>query len=189
MIDFFLVLGIGLGVVFGVVIFTVVFFKLGGWPEFWYRVNDVQYFVEGVIEEDGTTGRNILKSEIIKGTPPMYSSHGKKRTIDPENTARYHGRPYWIYNIDDFNPIPIFHWERGPIISAGEVEAAFERKALQDMHDVGKKNSLSFILILIVIVGIAAIVIAGVSAYYSYNAFCALNPHACGTAPTVPKIS
>ena len=181
--DFLLILGIGFAFVFGIVIFTIVFFKLGGWPEFWYRVNDIPYFVEGIIKEDASTFKHIHKSEIIKGDPPMYSSHGNKRGTSSTNTLRYHGRPYWIYLADELNPVRMLD-QSAPRISSSEVQAAFERKALADMHGIGQKG-FPPILIFILVVGVIAIMVAGISAYFSYNAFCALNPHACGSVPGV----
>lgn len=168
-------------------ILTVLWYKLGGWPEIWYRARGIPYFMHGIIEPDGTPSHQILKVEIIKGeNPPMYKDRGKSWAIDNENALRYHGRPYYINNFDDFLPIPMLHWERGPIkIDPKEINDAWDRSALRDMHGIGLKRPVPPILIFILAIAVIGILASAVAAYYSYNAFCGINPHACGQGPPI----
>jgi len=157
-----------------------VFQRLGGWPEAWYRISRVDYFSAVFFQPDGTPDRRVMPvSEIKSRSHPQFIYGKKSYTINEENTARINGRPAWYFNQDDYNAIPIKHWNTGPKISPGLVYAAWQNKSLEEMHGIGrKKSNLPFLLV--ALFAFLMIIMLTVAAYYSYNSYCAVAPTHCG---------
>ena len=164
-----------------------VFQRLGGWPEAWYRISRVDYFSAVFFEPDGTPDRQVMPSvRLTTHSHPQFTvGKGKDAltyTINEENTARINGRPAWYFNKDDFNAIPIRHWNMGPKISPGVVYAAWQNKSLQEMHGIGqKKSNMPFILF--ALFAFLVVILLVTAAYYSYNSYCAVSPSSCGNLP------
>ena len=160
-----------------------VFQRLGGWPEAWYRISRVDYFSAVFFEPDGTPNRKVMPTTRIKThSHPQFTVEKGTFTINEENTARINGRPAWYFNPDDYNAIPIRHWNAGPKISTGVVYAAWQNKSLQEMHGIGqKKSNMPFILF--ALFGLLVVILLVTAAYYSYNSYCAVSPSSCGNLP------
>jgi len=154
--------------------------RLGGWPEAWYRISRVDYFSAVMFGPDGTPNRHVKPMSDIKTHSMSQFQLGKKLyTINEENAARINGRPAWYFNQDDYNAIPIKHWNTGPKISPGLVYAAWQNKSLEEMHGIGRKrNNLPFLLV--ALFAFLVIIMLTVAVYYSYNSYCAVAPTHCG---------
>ncbi len=161
-----------------------VFQRLGGWPEAWYRITRVDYFSAVFFQPDGTPDRRVMPStEITTHSHPQFTVGKDTYTINEENAARINGRPAWYFNRDDYNAIPIRHWNKGPKISPALVYAAWQNKSLQEMHGIGqKKSNLPFILV--ALFAFLIVILLVTAAYYSYNSYCAVAPQNCGSVPS-----
>ena len=166
--------------IFPPAIFLLIWRRLGGWPEAWYRIKRIPYFVQVVFGPDGTPDRYVHAQSIIRRhSPPMFEFSGKLWGVDEENQARDTGRPCYYYNFDDLSPIPILHWKKGTKIDPALVRAAFKNDTIERMHVLGQKHSRSpWLLVGLAIV--VLVVVAVIGAYYSYNTFCAVTPEKCG---------
>ena len=166
------------------VIFAIVWRRLGGWPEAYYRIKRISYFTQKVIMADGSVTRFVHKMRIIRHqSPPSFDFSGRTWSVDAENQLRDNGRPSWVYNHDDLRPVPVLNWGEGKAhidskISPGLVFNAFHDKAIEEMHGLGQPKPKNIGLLLLVLIGIG-ILIAGVGLYYQYNVFCGLNPARC----------
>lgn len=88
---------------------VVVFVRLGGWPEGYYRITKQRYFGFVIYDPDGTPIRRVKKmKDIIIKSPPHFESFKKTFYVHSPNAERFHGRPQWRYTADNSLPIPMF---------------------------------------------------------------------------------
>ncbi len=87
----------------------VVFVRLGGWPEGYYRIFKIRYFGFVVYDPDGTPIRRVKKMSKVKvKSPPHFEWNKKTFYLHNPNAERFHGRPQWRYTPDNSLPIPMF---------------------------------------------------------------------------------
>jgi hypothetical protein len=152
--------------------------RLGGWPEAWYRITHKPYFVAHIFGASGASERYVLPWDAIEHhSPAQFDLHGKKWTIDEDNTMRDTGRPAWYFVHGDTRALPIRHWQDESKISPQVLYQAWKNKALQEMHGLGQKQPNWFLYAVLIV--IVMIILVSVSAYYSYNAYCAVSK-SCG---------
>src|SRR2546429_5167290 len=155
--------------------------KLGGPLEAYYRLSRIPYFAMTVFMPDGSEAFAVLRWTLIqKHSPPSFSYNGKMRQIDNKNMGRHHGRPKWFYNYDDLTALPILHWNEGNKIDPSLIDGAWNNKFLEDVSRLGQKSSPLLALLFIVLsAAVLALVIAGVSTYFSHDVLCAVKPASC----------
>ena len=159
-------------------VFVIVWNKLGGWPEAHYRIWGVSWFRQVIFEEDGTAASHIIKTEKIHHSLPSFDNAGSNWTIDTENDARYHGRPSRYFNRGDSRQIPIKTWTKpGDRWDPELLKTAYDDDSIERARTIGRK--LPFPVIWIFAVAVIACVVAGVAAYYSHDTYCALKPLNC----------
>jgi len=167
---------------FVLVIFTLIWKRLGGWPEAWYRIWRTSYFTFHPFGPDRSEGRFVLKMSDIntKTNPPSFTFGEKVWHVNDDAMGRDTGRPAWYYHFEDTEPLPIFAWKKGSKLDPAMIAAAYENDCIERVHRIGRGRSVGmvfWVLLLVVIV----IVIVAISAYYNYNTFCAVTPEKCGT--------
>jgi len=166
------------------IVFSIIWRKLGGWPEAWYRIKRIPYFTQKVIMADGSVRRFVHKMILIRHqSPATFDFSDRTWSVDYENQTRDNGRPSWVYNHDDLRPIPILNWGEGKDhleskISPGLIFSAFHDGTIQQMHGLGQPKPRSIGLLLVLLIGLG-IMLAAASLYFNYNVFCGLNPAKC----------
>jgi hypothetical protein len=159
----------------------LIVYKLGGPREAKFRIFGIAYFAMTVFMPDGSEVFQILPYNLIqRHSPPSFSYNGKMRYIDNRNMGRHRGRPKWFYNWDDSTPLPIMHWNDGTKIDASLIDGAWNNKFLEDLSRLGQKGSPMFaLLVVIVVVAVLALVVSGITAYFSHDVLCAIKPGSC----------
>ncbi len=163
---------------------------LGGWPEAWYRISKVSYFVAWFIDPNKEPRREIYKfDDITEESPAGFDREGGGRHfIDEKGPAGLssNGRLAMIFKWDEAEPIPVLDFKKGrdgwdPQV----IRKAFSTKIAKDMHRVGEEpptrlsgRNFTIVLVLAIVVTLGL-----VAAYYSYNTYCALAPARCGLFP------
>jgi hypothetical protein len=170
-----------------IVLFAIIWRKLGGWPEAWWRIRRKHYFLAHVFDASGEDNRYpILMSAIEHKSQAGFDLNGKRRLVDEDDMARDTGRPSLYYNYDDMRPIPIFRWEKGgKKWDPSLVGAAYENKSIEDMHRIGGRRMSQFQLIVLVLL-VVIFLVAAAGVYFAYNDYCALTPARCGGS--IPRI-
>lgn len=140
----------------------IIFVKLGGWPEAFYRIFRVRYFAHIHYDPDREALRYLTRATEIKTHSPSYFDwKGARWYIDSLNTERYHGRPQWRYIGNNAFPVPAFTMTRQSV-DAEAIRKAFNSKQLQDYLHARERGAVkeeSHFLRNIAIVGLAAIFI------------------------------
>ena len=165
---------------FAFFIYRMIWNRLGGSPEAWYRIRKIPYFFHYTFGEDHSYDRCVHPWSIVEHhSPAMFTCKRGKYVVQDGAMARERGKPALYYNVNEAEPIQIFSWKKGGQIDPALVQSAFENKTVEEMHRLGQGTDMRPWLILGIGL-IIAIVVAGVAAYYGYDAHCALKPAACG---------
>lgn len=158
-------------------IFFRVWYSLGGWPEAWYRLRRVDYFVQFIREASGKITRHVHKwDKIRRNSPAMFSFKGGDWLVDEDLQSRSNGRPAWFYNYNDARPIPmgVDKLRCDPVL----IQKGFRNKTIGDIHRTGEdkkpKDKLWLAIILIALVGMTIY-----SVYLGYNIYCGQAPARC----------
>jgi len=143
------------------------------------------------IAPDGNALRVPLKMKMVKShSIPMYTYKGKAWfTGGPNQTARVYGAPNWVYAYNDAAPLALTpgqykdgKWTSVEPFDPTVINSAFENKSIEAFNHLNAKQSkFSWGMMGLAIVLI--ILLAGISAYYSYyfgiNNACAVHSKAC----------
>jgi hypothetical protein len=130
----------------------MVWIKLGGHPEGTYRILRIKYFSPIFIDAGRTPRRFILKfSKLTTGAPTLpayfkiegFSNALGRYYTDMNNSTNHNGRPSWYYHPDNPFPIPMLTLKQEAIISAQELEKAFNDDTVLDFMKVGKERKKS----------------------------------------------
>jgi len=133
-------------------------------------------------QPDSNAIRKALPWKVIRThSIPSYTYKGKDWFVGgPRETVRVYGGPQWVYNYNDSRPIVLE--QTGDPIDPTVIHSAFENKSIEAFNHLNeKKSKFSWGMMGIAIVLI--ILLAGISAYYSYyfgiNNACAVHSKAC----------
>jgi len=127
----------------------ILFMKLGGWPEGFYRIFRVKYFSPIFIDSENTPRRFPLKSSIIKtgdpNLPPYFEYKGFSNGVgryylDKVNQTKHNGRMSQYYYPDNPFPIPLLTLAHNPMISAESLEKMYNDETVLDFLKVGKEK-------------------------------------------------
>ncbi len=110
----------------------MVFMRLGGWPEGFYRIFRIKYFAFWLIDTDGALIPHILHWRHLKTHSPTYFDYkGHRYYTDTYNTMKRNGRSAWMYTTANAFPIPTISMKRQSVDSEA-IRTAFNSKQLQD---------------------------------------------------------
>lgn len=140
----------------------IIFIRLGGWPEGYYRMFRIKYFSAIFIDSEGTPQRFPLKSKLLTtGAPELpsyFSFKGFANAVgryylDKKEQTKHNGRMSQYYWPDNPFPIPILTLSKNAVLSAESLEKAFHDETVIDFMKVGKekkekKSSVGRILII-----------------------------------------
>ncbi len=127
----------------------VLFIKLGGWPEGFFRIFRVKYFSPIFIDSENTPRRFPLRSSIIKtgdpNLPPYFEYKGFSNGVgryylDKMNQTKHNGRMSQYYYPDNPFPIPLLTLSHNPMISAESLEKMYNDESILDFLKVGKEK-------------------------------------------------
>ena len=127
----------------------VLFIKLGGWPEGFFRIFRVKYFSPIFIDSENTPRRFPLRSSIIKtgdpNLPPYFEYKGFSNGVgryylDKMNQTKHNGRMSQYYYPDNPFPIPLLTLAHNPMISAESLEKMYHDESILDFLKVGKEK-------------------------------------------------
>ncbi len=127
----------------------VLFIKLGGWPEGFFRIFRVKYFSPIFIDAENTPRRFPLRSSIIKtgdpNLPPYFEYKGFSNAVgryylDKMNQTKHNGRMSQYYYPDNPFPIPLLTLSHNPMISAESLEKMYHDESILDFLKVGKEK-------------------------------------------------
>ena len=127
----------------------ILFMKLGGWPEGFYRIFRVKYFSPIFIDSENTPRRFPLRSSIIKtgdpNLPPYFEYKGFSNGVgryylDKMNQTKHNGRMSQYYYPDNPFPIPLLTLAHNPMISAESLEKMYHDESILDFLKVGKEK-------------------------------------------------
>jgi hypothetical protein len=111
---------------------VMLFMRLGGWPEGFYRIFRIKYFAFWDIDSDNSLIPHVLHWRHLKTHSPTYFDYkGKRYYTDEFNTMRRNGRPAWMYKKNNAFPIPVNTMQRQSV-DAEAIRKAFNSKQLQD---------------------------------------------------------
>ena len=178
MVDQFFLTTIGTYAIF---ILFIIFRRLGGYPEGWWRIIRRDYFVHRIAQPDRTFTRHVHSlDEIEVQSPPMFVCGGKRFNTNDQRMARDTGRPCWFHLPNEMEPIPLFDWKTAPNLDPSLIQAAYDDDSIRQFKEIGNRFDwrpwllIGFGLLIVIIV-------AGASLYFSYDAHCALKPSSCGS--------
>jgi len=127
----------------------ILFVKLGGWPEGFFRIFRVKYFSPIFIDSENTPRRFPLRSSIIKtgdpNLPPYFEYKGFSNGVgryylDKMNQTKHNGRMSQYYYPDNPFPIPLLTLSHNPMISAESLEKMYNDESILDFLKVGKEK-------------------------------------------------
>jgi len=127
----------------------ILFMKLGGWPEGFFRIFRVKYFSPIFIDSENTPRRFPLRSSIIKtgdpNLPPYFEYKGFSNGVgryylDKMNQTKHNGRMSQYYYPDNPFPIPMLTLSHNPMISAESLEKMYNDESILDFLKVGKEK-------------------------------------------------
>ena len=144
------------GMLFFVAVFAV-FSRLGGWPEAYYRIFRIDYFLHHVFGPDRTDGRWVFKMNRIDTAtkPATLTAGGKTWQLNEEAMGRDTGRPSWWHNYDETEALPIFDFKKDGKMEPGLIAAAYENDCIERVHRLGSRHNFGlwfWVLILIAVV-------------------------------------
>ena len=161
--------------------------SLGGYPEAWYRISHVPYFVAWFFGPDNEPERKVFKYSIIQThSPAGFDYAGGRYFIDEKgpSVAKSNGRMAWLYNWDESEPIPFKDWKHGSRWAPDLIRKAFRTVIVRDMHRLGEEAKVKTGMNIVKVVVFGVIIAIGIiSLYFSYNAFCGAHPNSCGGIP------
>lgn len=169
----------------GVALAFRVWNMLGGWPEAWYRIRRISYFVDYIRGPDKRFRKHVFKAAIIQHHSPAMFAFGRGSYLVPDNEASNSasGAPLWFHNWDDSRPIPVtlgkdaeFRERMPPEV----IRKGFESKVAADIHRHGAPETHKTSWLILVAILVLVVLIMGVL-YYDYNTYCATHPNQCGT--------
>ncbi len=129
----------------------ILFVKLGGWPEGFFRIFRVKYFSPIFIDSENTPRRFPLRSSIIKtgdpNLPPYFEYKGFSNGVgryylDKNNQTKHNGRMSQYYYPDNPFPIPLLTLAHNPMISAEALEKMYHDESILDFLKVGKEKKV-----------------------------------------------
>jgi len=168
------------GALFAIVGFFVIWKKLGGWPEAYYRIFRKEYFVQWVWGATREPGRWVHRTTIIDTKKNSFTNGGKDWQLSEEAMGRDTGRPAWYYLHDETEPINIFDFKKEGKMTPGLITAAYENDCIERVHRLGMKGGIPGWFWVLCVVAIVLVVVV-VSTYFNYNTFCAVTPAKCSS--------
>ena len=142
--------------------------RLGGWPEGFWRLLRIKYFVFWIIDADNTLNRHVMIWKNLKTHSPTYFDfHDKRFYIDKSNTLRSKGRPAWAYLPDNAFPVPILTKDRDKILDPEKIQKAFRTHVVKEMFRLreltnkqNQRNYMKYLLYGVVFLGTIYILVA-----------------------------
>jgi hypothetical protein len=168
------------GAIFALVGFFVIWKKLGGWPEAYYRIRRIEYFVQWVWGPTREPGRWVHKTTIIDTKKNSFRYGDKDWQLKEDAMGRDTGRPAWYYLHDETEPLPLFEFKKGAKMTPDMITAAYENDCIERVHRIGMKGGVPGWFWVLLVVAVVVVIVA-VSAYFNYNTYCAVKPSSCGT--------
>lgn len=121
---------------------VAIFVRLGGWPEGYYRIARIKYFVYFILDPDNTPIRFVSKMNNMKVKSPMHFNHsGNTYYPDKQNTCRSKGRPAWYFQRDQSVAIPIVTGNRDPLLNPITINKAYRIDVLGNLNKLKKDKS------------------------------------------------
>lgn len=164
-------------ITFGLELPLLIWIRLGGHPEGTYRILRIKYFSPIFIDAGRTPRRFILRFKELKTGAPTLPAYFRitgfanalgRYYVDPSNTTNHNGRESWYYHPDNPFPIPMLTLRKEAMISAQELEKAFNDETVIDFLKVGKERKKSTsnrnlylaigVFIIVVVAGLAFLV-------------------------------
>lgn len=166
--------------------------RAGGWPIAWYRIRGVNYLQAYIIGATTKVERPTIRFDRLEQhTPPSFKWQGGDYVLgdNDHKFANPYGAPAYLYNFDDSRPLPIMKTpiddKNNPLPKMDPllVRAGYHNGNLEKLHGLTEKGHVArdSVVVLLLVVGVMAAIL---SAWYSYNATCAVHSIACaGVAP------
>jgi hypothetical protein len=176
---FTIIIDVEIGLLF-LVGFYAVWRKLGGWPEAYYRIAQIPYFVQWVWGPTREPGRWVHKTEIIDTKKKSFRCNEKDWQLNEEAMGRDTGRPAWYYLYDETEPLPIFKFKEGAKMTPDMITAAYENDCIERVHRIGQGRRFPLVLMFMLAI-LIVIIIVMIGVYFNYNTYCAVTPEKCGT--------
>lgn len=172
----------------------IIFQRLGGYPEAWYRIRRLPYFVDYIRGPDKKYRRHVeemAKIDTESGISLWHFGVGDYHLPDAEASLNVNGAPMWFHAWDEARAIPQYmDTEVGkdgkarlvfrPKVPPSILAAGMKTKVARDIHrdeeaekgPEGFKWSTTILLLLGIVVMVTVL-------YFEYNNYCGLHPHNC----------
>jgi hypothetical protein len=162
------------------------FRKAGGWPEGFYILFGIDYFQPYIIQANAKIRRYFVKMSQVRTHSAAMFTIGKGKdagdylmpTEDDEKFNNPHNAPAALYEYGDSRPIPIKN-RSSEKVDPVLVHTAFNNDALEKLNDPSRRHPKRVQTGVLVFLLFVAILMAMLSAYYSYNAACAAHSAVC----------
>lgn len=172
----------------------IIFQRLGGYPEAWYRIRRIPYFVDYIRGPDKKYRRHVEQMAKIAtdaGISLWHFGVGDYHLPDGEASLNTNGAPMWFHAWDEARAIPQYmDSEVGPDgkprrvfrpkVPPSILAAGMKTKVARDIHrdEEEPKGPEGFKFLTIALLGIMIVVMV-VVLYFEYSNHCGLSPKSC----------
>lgn len=172
----------------------IIFQRLGGYPEAWYRIRRVPYFIDYIRGPDKKYRRHVDQMSAINtssGLSLWPFGEGAYNLPESEASLNVNGAPMWFHAWNEMRAIPQYmdtivgpdgkeHMEYRPKIPPSVIKAAFKSQVAKDIHreEQPKEGPSGFKWYTVTALGVGIIIMVALL-YFEYNNYCGLHPAAC----------
>jgi len=171
----------------------IIFQRLGGYPEAWFRIRRVPYLVDYIRGPDKKYRRHIeemAKIDTSSGLAMWHFGNGDYHLPESEASLNANGAPMWFHAWDEGRAIPqymdtvvgpdgkatlVFR----PKVPPSILQAALKSKVAHDIHreeEAPKVEGFKWATITLLIITI--VIMIGVL-YFEYSNHCGISPKSC----------
>lgn len=172
----------------------ILFQRLGGWPEAWWRISKKPYFVAYIRGPDKRYRKHpdLLANVNTESGLSMWTfGNGAYNLAESEAALSVNGVPMWFFQWNETRAIPQYmdqvvgpdgkpRLEFRPKIPPSVIKAAFKSQVAKDIHreEQPTEGPSGFKWYTVVALGIL-VLITFATLYFSWNAYCGNHPTAC----------
>jgi hypothetical protein len=172
----------------------IIFQRLGGYPEAWYRIRRIPYFVDYIRGPDKKYRRHsepMAEMDTTGGIARWTLGKGQYHLPDSEASLSNNGAPMWFHQWDDARAVPQYmdtivgadgraSLQFRPKIPPSLFAAGMKSKVAIDLHrdekEPQKTEGFKWITVTLLVIGI--VIMIGVL-YFEYSNHCGISPKSC----------